>query len=89
LLKVAQSICYLARQGLPLCGDGNEIDGNFNQLLLLRGIDDSRILDYLGKKKDKYNSPQIQNDIIEVMAGSVSSTISKSIQKRKYFSLMA
>ena len=89
LLKVAQSICYLAGQGLPLRGDGNEVDGNFNQLLLLRGIDVSRILDYLGKITDKYNSPQIQNDIIEAMADSVSTTISKPIQKRKYFSLMA
>ena len=28
LLKVAQTVQYLARQGLPLCGDGNEIDSN-------------------------------------------------------------
>ena len=79
----------MARQGLPLRGDGNEADSNFNQLLLLRGIDDSKILDYLRKKTDKYNSPQIQNDIIQVMADSVSTTIPTSIQNRKYFSLMA
>jgi len=43
LLKIAQSIRYLARQGLPLRGDGNEVDSNFNQLLLLRGIDDFKL----------------------------------------------
>ena len=43
LLKIAKSICSLARQGLPLWGDGNEVDSNFYQFLLLRGVDDSRI----------------------------------------------
>ena len=88
LLKIAQGIRYLARQGLPLCGDGNEVDSNFNQLLLLHGIDDSKIFSYFRKKTDKHNGSQIQNDIIQVIADSVSTTISTSIQNRKYFSLM-
>jgi len=33
------------------------------------------ILDYVRKTIDKYNSPQIQNDIIEVMADSVYTTV--------------
>ena len=37
LLKVTQTVQYLARPGWPLKEDGNEIDSNFAQLLLLRG----------------------------------------------------
>ena len=41
-LKILSSIRYLARQGLPLRGDGDEQDGNFLQLLKLKGEDDPR-----------------------------------------------
>ena len=37
LLKVIYCIQYLARQGLALRGDGDEQDGNFMQLLQLKG----------------------------------------------------
>ena len=47
LLKVLHNIpCFLAQQGIVLCGDGNEADSYFIQLLRLRANDDSRILDY-------------------------------------------
>ena len=39
LLKVLSSIRFLARQGLPLRGDGDETDSNLHQLLVLRGED--------------------------------------------------
>lgn len=49
LLKILSNIRFLARQGLPLRGHGNqetqsEIDSNFVQLMKLRGEDDSRII---------------------------------------------
>jgi hypothetical protein len=37
LLNVLSIIRFLARQALPLRGDGDEKDSNFYQLLLLRG----------------------------------------------------
>ena len=37
LLKVLSSIRFLACQGLPLHGDGDETDSNLHQLLVLRG----------------------------------------------------
>ena len=43
LLKVAQTIWYLARPGWPLQEDGNEIDSNSSQLLLLYGNHDPKI----------------------------------------------
>lgn len=43
LLKVMQNIRFLARQGIPLRGDGDEHDSNFIQLLYLRSNDDTSI----------------------------------------------
>ena len=56
LLKVLQNICFLSQQGIALCGDGNEDDSNFIQLLKLKANDDSHIPDYLSRKTDKYIS---------------------------------
>ena len=47
LLKIISSIRYLAQQGLPIQGDGDEADANFLQLLKLKGEDDPEILQWL------------------------------------------
>ncbi len=39
LMKVLSCIRYLARQGLPLRGHNNDIEGNLYQLLLLQAED--------------------------------------------------
>ena len=44
-LKVLSNIRFLARQGLPLRGDGNEAESNFLQLFRLWGEDDPKVLD--------------------------------------------
>ena len=44
LMKIAENIRFLARQGLSLCGDGTEDNSNFNQLLHLRALDDPNLL---------------------------------------------
>lgn len=59
------------------------------QLIYLRGNDDSDLLHRLQRRSDRYTSPQIQNEIIKVMALSVLRDIAKFIQECKYFSLMA
>ena len=41
LLKIISNIRFLARQGLPLRGDGDEDDSNFVQLMKARGEDDT------------------------------------------------
>ncbi len=68
LLKIISSIRFLARQGLPLRGDGKEEDGNFMQVLKLKGEDDPLINDWLEKKMNKCTSHEIQNSILKVMA---------------------
>ena len=43
-LKLLSNVRFLARQALPLRGDGDESDSNYMQLLKLRGEDDARVL---------------------------------------------
>ena len=59
------SVRYLARQALPIRGDGDESNSNYMQLLKLRGKDDARILEWLKKKTDKYTSVDIQNEMLK------------------------
>ena len=67
-LKPLSNVRFLARQALPLRGDGDESDSNFMQLLKLRGEDDARVFDWL---TDKYTSADMQNEMIRVMARQV------------------
>ena len=89
LIKVAQNVTFLARQGIPLRGDGDEGDSNFMQLLHLRGADDPWVLTFLQQRTDKYTSPQIQNELIKIMALHILRDIAAFIQNAKFFSLMA
>ena len=65
-----------------------QTDSNFFQLLLLRGIDDVTICGLLAKKQDKYTSPQIQNELLQIMALSIIQDIASSIRDAKYFTIM-
>ncbi len=67
LLKILSNVQFLARQGLPLRGDGEETDSNFTQLLKLRGLDDPRIGLLAFQKTSKYTSHIIQNEILKAM----------------------
>lgn len=89
LMKILENIKFLARQGLPLRGDGDECDSNFIQLLKLRAIDDSRILQWLNKKTDKYTSAVVQNEMIQVMALKVLRDVAASLHSSKFFTIMA
>ena len=51
LLKILSNLMFLARQGLAICGSGDDKDSNFTQLLKLRSEDDGRIVDWLSKKR--------------------------------------
>ncbi len=89
LIKIAQNIRFLCRQGIALRGNGTEVDSNFMQLLQVRAIDDPKICAMLEKKAGKYTSPQIQNEIIKIMSLNILRKIACSIQEARYFALMA
>lgn len=88
LLKIMSSIRYLAQQGLALRGDGDEEDGNFLQLLKLKGEDDPGMLEWLKRKANKYTLHEIQNDIIKVMAMHVLRNVTACLQQSPFFTLM-
>ena len=87
-LKVLSSIKFLARQGLPLRGHGDESDSNFLQLLKLRGEDDARIATWLEKKTDKYTAPDMQNEILKVMALEVLRQVVSSLHMAIFLTIM-
>ena len=80
LLRIPSNVRFLARQGLPLRGDGDETDSNFMQLFLLRGEDNPKIVEWLKKRTDKYTSPDIQNSMVKVMALHVLREIAAELQ---------
>ena len=84
-----QNICFLARQRIALRGDGNKDDSNFIQLLKLRANDDSRILDYLSRKTNKYTSSTVVNQLIAIMALKILRQIAGFIQNGVWYSIMA
>ena len=89
LMTVARCLRFMARQGLAIRGDGDEMDSNFHQLLILKGFDDVTIHALLAKKQDKYTSLQIQNELLQTMALSIIRDIALSIREAKYFTIMA
>ncbi len=74
---VFSSIRFLARQGVALRGSFRacensdvkcEFDSNFMQLLRMRAEDNQDILQWLSKSRDKFVSPDIQNEILSIMS---------------------
>ena len=89
LLILLRSIAFLARQGLPLRGDGKEGDSNFRQLLLLQATENKKITEWLSKPTNTFTSKDIQNEILKLMALKLLNDITRRIQKAKFFTLMA
>ena len=80
LVIVLSTIRYLARQGLPLRGSDDGKDSNFYQLLLLRS-ENSLVLD---RARFKYTLPDIQNEILSIMALKVLREIVCQLQSSVY-----
>lgn len=87
-LKILLSVRYLAWQGLALRGDGDKQDGNFLQLLKLKGEDDSMMIDWLKQKANKYASHQNQNDILKIMAMHILREVATCLQQSPFITLM-
>ena len=73
---------------MPCCGDGEETDSNFIQLLKLLGLDDPRIDSWLSPKNSKYTSHIIQNEILKAMYLNIIRKIASQIQESDFFCVM-
>ena len=89
LLKLLSNIKFLARQGLPFRGAGDDSNSNFYQLNLLRVEDDAEFDNWLKKKQLKYDSPEIQNEMINIMAQQIVRDLSNQIRTSKFFAILA
>ena len=83
---------FLARQGLPLCGSHTahgcgEYNSNFMQLLQLRKDDVSDLDAWLCRSQDRFTSPMIQNEILEIMASTIVRKIAHNLSGH-IFSIM-
>ena len=95
LLIILSSIRYLSRQGIALRGRyksgdddighvGGEPDSNVVQLLKLRAQDIPQLMHWMGRNQDKFTSPDIQNEILQIMAITIQRKISSEICGKWY-----
>ena len=85
LMKVLSSIWFLARQGLPLCGDSDKTNSNLHQLLVLWGEDYSAINHFLERQQLKYTAHAVQNDLLSIMGVQILCQIAAQIQSAVFF----
>ena len=83
-LKILQNIQFLARQGIALRGHDDK-ESNFLQLFKLRGCDNDDMSNWQEKKRDRYLSPDIQNEVIQLMSLSILRSIASSVQGAYFF----
>ena len=66
-----------------------KVNSNFYQVLKLRASEDPRIDEWLTRKQQKYTSPEIQSEMLGIMALEIQRMIVKDIQSSEFFSIMA
>ena len=88
LYKIVSITWYLARQGLPLRGEGTEINSNFMQLFLMQGESDPRILEWLKRKSNRYTYPDIQNEILMLMSHQMLCEVIMEVHRAKFYTIM-
>ena len=80
-LLILCSIRFVARQGLPLRGHGGDLDSNFLQILYVQSVSFPELKTCISKKTDKYTSPVIQNECLQIMALCIVRQIADKIGK--------
>jgi len=88
-LIILQCLRYLARQGLALRGHNDDDNSNFTQLLHLKALDNPELVTWINKKTNKYTSPDVQNECLQLMALHVLRQINCNIGKHGFFTIMA
>lgn len=89
LMVILSNLRFLARQGLPFRGNSNDENSNFKQINKLRAEDSVSFQEWLNRKSDKYDSPAIQNELLNIMSCHILREIAEKIQKSDYFAIMA
>ncbi|XP_065191909.1 zinc finger MYM-type protein 1-like [Sycon ciliatum] len=87
-VRILENMKFLGRQGLPLRGH-DDAESNFMQLLQLQKLHTPELRAWLERRVDKYCSPEIQNEILQLMSHSILRNVAKSIHTAEVFSVMA
>ena len=86
LVKIVDSLKWLARQGLAIRGHSSE-SGNFIQLLKLRGADCPALCEWLSRKSH-WLSHDIQNEIIHILGRHVLNNIASEVRTSRWFAVI-
>ena len=91
--QVAKVLCLTARQKIAQRGHREDIEntnrGNFLEILDFISEHDDIVKQRLtGLHRIKYTSPEIQNEILEILANMIRDKISKELHSSTYYSVM-
>ena len=92
LFKVLRNIRYLARRFLPLRRNWQaeeRSEADFWQLIKLRCEDDPTIIEWMKRRKSKYASPTISDEMLELMALQVLRKIAQNVKCAVTYSILA
>uniref|UniRef100_A0A9J8CL73 Zinc finger MYM-type protein 1-like n=1 Tax=Cyprinus carpio carpio TaxID=630221 RepID=A0A9J8CL73_CYPCA len=78
LLKIVSSLQFLARQGTAIRRHENS-EGNFRQLLRLRSEDVEGLESWI-ERRSNFLSPQIQNDILQILSLNIVREIASAVR---------
>ncbi|XP_054746312.1 uncharacterized protein LOC129250738 [Anastrepha obliqua] len=88
LLKIFSTLKALAIQGLPIRGDNNDERSNFMTFLQARAEDVVELKAWLQRDGHKWLHQRSQNEILELMATTVSMEIIEDIRNAEYCSIL-
>ena len=70
----------------------NDKDSNFHQLLMLQANSANesghKILEWITKKKEKYTSHGIKNEILSLMANRITRQVAANLQSAQFYTIM-
>ena len=89
-LKILENVKFLGRQGLAFRGH-DDTESNFIQLFKFRALDNPELSAWLKRSPgtDRYLSPCIQNEMLEMMSLSILRSITNKLQSADAFTIMA
>ena len=90
-MLILSNLRFLARQGLAMRGDGKDSNSNFMQLFRLRCLESTGVDvdNWLARRLNKYTSPEVQNECLQLMALHILRDVSSKISASSHYSILA
>lgn len=90
-MLILSNLHFLAQQGLAIRGDGTDSNRNYTQLLHLRCWESTgvNVDKWLARWLNKYTSPEVQNECLQLMALHILHYVSSKIDASSYYSILA